>query len=102
MKSKFTPGPWVRDLKAGYVCDVRASSGRKIAVTGGMTNSHSQETWEENNANAHLIAAAPELLHACEGALNALRLSPHVDKQQAIDYLIEVIKKARGEKEGEG
>lgn len=38
-----------------------------------------------------LMAKAPEYKLACEGALTALLLDPHVDKQQAIDYLKEVL-----------
>lgn len=48
-------------------------------------------------SNGHLIAAAPELLIACEGALAALIFDPHVSKSQAIVYLKEVISRAKGE-----
>lgn len=53
--------------------------------------------WDVRNlADAHLIAAAPELKLACESALVALTLGPHVDKQQAIDYLREALNKVAG------
>jgi hypothetical protein len=42
-----------------------------------------------------LMAKAPEYKLACEGALTALLLDPHVDKQQAIDYLKEVLESAK-------
>lgn len=38
-----------------------------------------------------IMAKAPQYKLGCEGALNALLLAPHVDKQQAIDYLREVL-----------
>jgi hypothetical protein len=79
---KHTPGPWVlermrlppraRDRRCGFVvngpdltddlpvrvCDLRAPRG--------------MDGFGEAEANAHLIAAAPELLAACEAALNAM------------------------------
>ena len=54
-----TPGPWVNDgLNGSERIDINAESGFYIAeVIGSMT---AQE------ANAHLIAAAPDLLEALE------------------------------------
>lgn len=52
--AKHTPGPWTAEFPAvlaggGTICDVR--------------------NWGTHNTNEHLIAAAPELLAACEAAL---------------------------------
>ena len=79
MNNTHTPGPWevwrepgieTRDLSVGPV-----NGGISVAdiVT---TNAHGIATAESistGHANANLIAAAPELLEACEAAL--LRLS---------------------------
>lgn len=62
---KFTPGPWRRD---GRAIEARAFDGswRYICdkVRGGSP--------ESSDANAHLIAAAPDLYAAGEAALSAI------------------------------
>jgi len=68
-----TPGPWV--VKYGYnvVVDDREKGefGRGICSTGsyseygpGVTNARMRQVRAENEANARLIAAAPDLLNA--------------------------------------
>lgn len=64
-----TPGPWHRDISSGTRCDVRAENGRKVALCWGLSTSkaaaaNSDRYREECDANAHLIAAAPDLLAA--------------------------------------
>lgn len=54
--NKHTPGPWLRDDLSGLDCDVRAASGRKDRA----------DYRAECDANAHLIAAAPELLEVAQ------------------------------------
>ena len=71
-----TPGPWY--LK--YDAMVFAGN-RSIASCGGYSSSvNSTEIREANNANAALIAAAPELLEVCEAALEHL---DHADMSYA-------------------
>lgn len=85
--SKHTPGPWSRD-KNDSLC---SPDGRQVYVwNSGLGNSYRSE---ETDANARLIAAAPELLEACEAAeWNSLDLPEHVRiKLQA------AIAKAKGE-----
>lgn len=61
--SKHTPGPWQADPSTGVVFDQVG-----LAVqTGGRCCS------EESQANAQLIAAAPELLEALKNARALLR-----------------------------
>ena len=89
--SKHTRGPWklVKNVTTGQFVPeykVRTEDDGMICEVGPNAQT----------ANGHLIAAAPELLIACEGALVALTLGSHVDQTQAIEYLKEVIAKAEG------
>ena len=67
---KHTPGPWLRDDCSGLDCDVRAASGRKVALCWGLASNNATnyraDYRAECDANAHLIAAAPELLEALQ------------------------------------
>ena len=66
MSAKHTQGPWFRDDRSGLECDVRASSGRKVALCWGLASNNATNYKPayraECDANARLIAAAPELL----------------------------------------
>lgn len=69
-----TPGPWTADqsVKTGaVVAEVDRLFGQSITVR--VTTTNMDKTTEafnaESEANARLIAAAPDLLHACEVAL---------------------------------
>ncbi|OZI38998.1 hypothetical protein CEG14_05535 [Bordetella genomosp. 1] len=68
MTTKHTPGPWARDIGSGFGCDVRAENGRKVAATWGINSGdpHRPAYRAECDANARLIAAAPELLEALQ------------------------------------
>ena len=73
MKPTFTPGPWhVAPRRNEYHSErVFAAGARYIACVGG-----SDDTVEDQKANAHLIAAAPELLEALEMALEWIDAVP--------------------------
>lgn len=89
METKHTPGPWeaILDEKqprrrggvvAGRMALVRAGGDMCIDCT------HSGNNYEEDAANARLIAAAPDLLAALESLLNALpSATTHPAIQQA-------------------
>lgn len=67
MTAKHTEGPWLRDATSGLSCDVRATNGRKVALCWGLSTSRAAKSNSpayraECDANARLIAAAPELL----------------------------------------
>ena len=68
--NKHTPGPWLRDDCSGLDCDVRAASGRKVALCWGLASNNATnyraDYRAECDANAHLIAAAPELLEVAQ------------------------------------
>lgn len=65
MNANHTPGPWTHKATAGnhdfIIYSEAEDSGRDIALVRDF-----------DEANARLIAAAPELLHACELALHYL------------------------------
>jgi hypothetical protein len=62
-EKKWTPGPWVIDARC--FLDICPMSMEEVAVSTCSQNYNAQET----QANAHLIAAAPDLVEACEHAL---------------------------------
>ena len=65
----FTPGPWVCGNRYSSM-GVYTESGDVIANTRGSQRNFDRETQlAEQDANAHLIAAAPELYAAAELAL---------------------------------
>lgn len=64
-----TPGPWKAIQAYGY--KVRAADGKIVA----SLPTHCPLTWE-NPANAYLVAAAPDLLAACQMALDELNSHP--------------------------
>jgi len=84
--SKHTPGPWAWDVDYDVVLGSNKSTVCKIA-TG--------EDREEEDANARLIAAAPDLLVACRGLVEAadLRLGAGAIKS-ALDLARAAISKA--------
>ena len=71
--SKHTPGPWeyVRETEymGGYPYTVahKVKVGQELLTVG--CHGYGWEPGKEMEANAHLVAAAPELLEACKDAL---------------------------------
>lgn len=108
-----TPGPWIHCTDGYPRPDVRAASGRAVAITWMVCSSTPKTTasyqarCEEDRANARLIAAAPDLLEACEEALIAIRKLPISLTRDAPEWqepmiaahlrLLEAVEKARGE-----
>ena len=85
MNAKHTPGPWAvghemnseRPGSVPVVAMVRDSLGGKmhVAFVNGMAG--------EQEANARLIASAPDMLAALRGMLDGLRVPTSVDDQNA-------------------
>lgn len=90
---KHTPGPWIFDgavgddyLVSAQVCPEESAS--YIAPVGTVDGD-----WAASEANARLIAAAPELLEALKAALPALE---YLDDEEALKVARAVIAKAEG------
>ena len=99
---KWTPGPWVTDGFGGILaygsCDtIDCSVLGRIATAEDVfdTDSEGRNWWAggDKKANAHLIAAAPELYKALEMA--ALWLD--VDGRFDLQVINAALAKARGE-----
>ena len=99
MTTSHTPGPWVRDTGSGFGCDVRAQNGRKVAATWGINNSdpHRPAYRAECDANARLIAAAPELLEALETLAECAKYGDVIEGADAWKDARAAIAKAKGE-----
>jgi len=83
MKPQFTPGPW---RTTGL--NVRADDALVCYATNHGANYETPES--ERQANANLIASAPDLLAALE------RLTHPMADDEDLAYAREVIRKARG------
>lgn len=95
--SKFTPQPWsLHDYgaKTIYVSNkpTEVTPPVHICLVEGYIISQ-----EENQANAHLIAAAPELYEALGALLDAYYNSEPWDNLDAASKAIAALKRARGE-----
>lgn len=93
-KPKFTPGPWRTDCRL---------IGGQIRITqvpnANMTVAQVNGRQGEQEANARLIAAAPELLEALERLMlsrDASWTGGH-DWEEALDEAAAALAKARGE-----
>jgi hypothetical protein len=100
-EQQHTPGPWTITHPYAWKCEIRSAK-RFIGNAG-----RADETREEMEANARLIAAAPDLLQACEEAQATLALIAHDvqddERENKIASVVhtqaelrEAIRKARG------
>ena len=91
---KHTQGKW----------EVKQADSKKVVVCGNMViasdlyDENEEPSIEELDANANLIASAPELLTACKYALGVLESIPEVYAEQIADILDENIDVAMIEK----
>ena len=98
-ETKHTPGPWGLPgnlLQGGNKrfrrFQARDSNGHEICIKEFYGYSIPQFVIEENLANAHLIAAAPELLKAVEWLVSEF---PNMTDEE-FDKFDKLIKKAKG------
>ena len=98
--NKHTPEPWKVYSDGTKTFVASSSAGRVVAV--GLYDESADTPIEEVDANARLIAAAPELLSAAETAVEIIRDSYGQDEVdipcdcQAVNVLERAIKKAKG------
>ena len=103
---KFTPGPWIRDgVMSEYLHDIClgyqvADMGNPVVIASvsfdDETLRYPKIDLEQANANARLIAAAPELLEAAKEALERLEdfRKRGSDSPDTMRQLEDAIKKA--------
>lgn len=76
--SEHTPGPWVlkpaRSIVGGWAVWAEYEPGKHCQVADIEPWPNDPDTAPESEANARLIAAAPDLLAACEAAETILSL----------------------------
>ena len=91
----FTPGPWFATGTMTKYVEARIDGGlvQEIAAVGPTAADNGYGAQQE--ANARLIAAAPELLEALEKLV--LFSIPKPSNAVALNYAHQVIAKARGE-----
>lgn len=66
-KFKGTPGPWRVSEKRGDLIDIRHENNEPGAMSLNLAHVVARQSWlKEAEANAKLIAAAPELLEALQ------------------------------------
>ena len=70
-RQAFTPGPWSVSTEFGAFGDVVDADGGYLAMAQQRAEDHGVENQPTRQANAHLIAAAPELLISCKEAREA-------------------------------
>ena len=93
-----TPGPWSIVPIFG-LCNVTGADDRSICSTGGYSNNvlDSGAVRAENEANARLVAAAPELLAACQAFVDRFDGGSRADTDYVADMMRTAIIKAIGE-----
>lgn len=87
MTTKHTPGPWRVDVDGV----IRADNGDEVFASHGDTEGHYLAATPEDR---RLIAAAPDLLAACERLLDAVERRDH--KAKAVDAARAAIARAKG------
>ncbi|MDS1141746.1 hypothetical protein RE432_14995 [Pusillimonas sp. SM2304] len=101
-----TPGPWVAALYGAFFTEVRAqdsATGRRVAATWVQGQPRSREQLlrqaQQNEANARLIAAAPDFLAVCESWVSYMG-SPHAATQEREDKLLDAMRAAIAKAKG--
>jgi hypothetical protein len=94
-----TPGPWEVSGESGNrgEAEVIENATRVVAWTANTYNDETDEecVTDEDRANARLIAAAPDLLAACEAAMAVIvRPWPKSEELEAHRILLAAIAKA--------
>lgn len=95
-----TPGPWeFRQVNHEWGAIARVGYMPHATVSGQSNSDQPPTMGETDYANAHLIAAAPDLLHACRAAMAYLADPPSefaANRQEAASIIMAAIRKAEG------
>ena len=97
MTTQHTPGPWTNDPADGALVDARVN-GRLVAIA----EVFHCDTDESREANARLIAAAPDLLAALEQVMGCIT-GDNIERIHLPVYLDNAraaIRKAKGDHNG--
>lgn len=109
MSNKHTPAPWSAETELGSTahCGIAICTTTKeynianvyldmMDTSWGKVNPIHRPENEQSKANAHLIAAAPELLEALERWIGGCDTSPHYPSAETIWLAQAAIAKAKG------
>ena len=96
-ETKHTPGPWTIGDSNNSGVDVELGNSNTSAGIYRFDRYNGQEAYsrDECMANAHLIAAAPDMLAALEDAREALNKPPFINSQ-TLKCIDAAIAKAKG------
>lgn len=87
--SKHTPGPWFATVQPGQVVGVHTYTHQVMYGDDCIASLLTK-------ADAHLIAAAPDLLEACKAASKIVHAANTTEADQVYDTLCAAIAKAEG------
>lgn len=99
---KGTPGPWRVSEKRGDLIDIRHENNEPGAMSLNLAQVVARQSWlKEAEANARLIAAAPELLEALQDVISTWVDEDMADitdaEEQSLIKALAAINKATGE-----
>lgn len=96
--SGHTPGPWITGKTCVGIAAVfgRTGSGQAVATLGAWDSGCDAVNFENHEADARLIAAAPELLEALNSLLDCISETRGKDATDAVAKARAVKAKAEG------
>ncbi|MCR9292038.1 MAG: hypothetical protein NXI32_04915 [bacterium] len=99
-ETKYTPGPWVAggslvSNKSRYIAVVQHNLAPRELDAKDYSR-YGAQTMEELDANARLIAAAPDLLKAVEQFVDEFERGREWVSLDSIDMAVRAIRKAKG------
>lgn len=100
MKPKFTPGPWLccHRPESPTIHYIHSDNGSScIGPFEIATVFESSGDGIQQRANAHLIAAAPEMYEALDALIDVIAGNQKQSLAAATDHALYALKKARGE-----
>jgi hypothetical protein len=99
VKTKFTPGPWgiEQTNDTNWIGPLRADGKVAFVVADTDREGLKPEALERNDANAHLLAAAPDLYEALEEARGYVDRTPQtLQRKDMLSIIDNAIARAEG------